>query len=241
MISPTQNDALKIIANAAQRNTDWTDYVNYCLNREKGLRQEAFKSLEIFLKKMQKCSFEQKKIFVNFLFPFFEAVRDADYSGFPYPLSHRLLRPVLDEWCKIETINNNPFRWYGRYYNSEAHLLKALELNPMDDVARTILISWSCDRLFDATHYLPDYYIGDPYQDIVHSEKIQRQIALLNSQKLKDKWTRELQEYIELIQNYIDWKKSGLSNFAQWAKRISDERIAGCERYIITANKNATI
>lgn len=218
MIAEDQNKSLIILAKSAANNPAWVDYANYCLNREKGLRKEAFISLNIFLKNTETWTVEQKKDFVNFLFLVFETVKDADYGGFPQPLSEKLIKPTLLEWCKIEQKNNNPFRWYGKYFRSEEHLFKALKLEPTDNLARTTLISWWSYNLYYSVHHLPDYYIGDPKQDILLSEKIKYHITQLTSQDLKDIWTKEIEEELELIKNYIDWKKSGHPNFNKWGE-----------------------
>lgn len=218
MIAEDQNKSLIILANSASINPVWIDYVNYCFNREKGLRKEAFNSLNIFLKSTESWTFEQKKDFINFLFPIFETVKDADYGGFPQPLSEKLIKPTLLEWCKVEQEDNNPFRWYGKYFRSEEHLFKAIELDSTDDLARTTLISWWSYNLYYSVHHLPDYYIGDPEQDILLSEDIKRQIAQLTSPETRNNWTRELEEDLILIENYITWKKSNHPNFDEWGK-----------------------
>ena len=48
MIAKDQNIALLTVGNSALKNADWTDYANYCFDREKGLRKEAFKHLDKF-------------------------------------------------------------------------------------------------------------------------------------------------------------------------------------------------
>ena len=45
MISKSQNEALLIIGNAATKNKQWLQYAQYCFNRDKGLRKDAFENL----------------------------------------------------------------------------------------------------------------------------------------------------------------------------------------------------
>ncbi|HEX7869303.1 MAG TPA: hypothetical protein VF455_04240 [Chryseobacterium sp.] len=216
MIAKDQNIALLIVGNAALKNSDWTEYANYCFAREKGLRKEAFKYLENFLKSTAEWTFEQKIGFVKFLFPFFETVEDADYGPFPQPLSDKLIKPTLTEWCETEKTDENPFRWYGKYYRSEEHLFKALEINPKDDLARQTILGWWIDDIYNSVHHLPDYYIGEPLYDIQLSEKIKSQIQQLTTSELKEYWTKELEQDLELVKNYINWKNSGHQNFEKW-------------------------
>jgi len=74
------------------------------------------------------------------LFPYFENVEYADNGDFLQPLSIKVLKPTLEEWCSIEKIDGNSFKWYGKYYRSQEHLFKALELNSDDDLSRSTVI-----------------------------------------------------------------------------------------------------
>ncbi len=218
MIANSQNIALLTVGNSALKNADWTDYAKYCLDREKGLRKEAFKRLEKFLKSTENWSTEKKIEFLKFLFPFFETVEDADYGPFPQPLSDKLVKPTLIEWCETEKSDGNPFRWYGKYYQSEEHLFKALEINPADNLARQTLLNWWTYNIFNSVHHLPDYYIGEPLEDIKLGEKIKKQIQQLTKIKLQEDWTKELEEDLELVRNYIDWKNSEHPDFKKWGQ-----------------------
>jgi len=82
MIAKDQNIALLTVGNSALKNSYWADYSNYCFDREKGLRKEAFKHLDKFLKSTENWATEGKIEFVKFLFPYFETVEDADYGAF---------------------------------------------------------------------------------------------------------------------------------------------------------------
>ena len=49
MIAKDQNKALLIVANSVKDNPDWIDYMHYCIDREKGLRKQAFNHLNKFM------------------------------------------------------------------------------------------------------------------------------------------------------------------------------------------------
>lgn len=200
------------------KNPKWINYVSCCIEREKGLRKVALKYLDEFIKEAEIWEVEEKKDFVDFLFSLFETIPEADYVGFPKPLSDKLIKPILIAWCNIEETNNNPFRWFGKYYRSEEHLSKALSLNSSDDKARQTLISWWSYDIYYSVHHLPEYYIGDPYEDIKLSKKIKEQIQQLSTLDLRAYWEKELEEDLELIKNYIDWKDSKHPDFEKWGK-----------------------
>ena len=50
MIAKDQNITLLTVAKAASENSEWKNYADYCIDREKGLRKQAFKKLAEFLK-----------------------------------------------------------------------------------------------------------------------------------------------------------------------------------------------
>lgn len=231
MIAKGQNIALLTVGNSALKNSKWKDYANYCFDREKGLRKNALKYLEIFLKSTENWTFEDKVDFIKFLFPFFENVEDADYGGFPQPLSEKLIKPTLMSWCNIEQIDNNPFRWFGRYYGSEEHLFKALELNPADDLARQVLIKRWAYNIYYSIHHLPEYYIGNPFDDIELGEKVKNQIQQLTNSELKEYWTNYLEEDLEFVRNYIEWKVSQHSNFEKWGQENNKKTDYGITTY----------
>lgn len=230
MITESQNIALKTVGEAAMQVPEWTDYANYCLDREKGLRKEAFAHLGNFLKQAENWTIAKKIAFAQFLLPFFEKIEDADYGPFPQPLNAKLIKPTLEQWCETEENNSNPFRWYGKYYRSEAHLLKAIAICPTDDLARQVLINWWTEEIYHSTHHLPDYYIGDPYDDIKTSIKVKEQVDQLSNDHLKTYWTNDLDTSLVLVKNYIDWQVSGHPDFEKWGLENNRETSYGLSR-----------
>jgi hypothetical protein len=218
MITKDQNIALLTVGNSALKNPEWIDYANYCFDREKGLRKESFKHLDTFLKSTENWSLDKKIDYVKFLFAFFENVQEADYGPFPQPLSEKLVKSTLTAWCDTEKIDSSPFRWFGKYYRSEEHLFRALEINPADDLARQVILGWWTYNIYYSVHHLPEGYIGEPFEDMKLGEKIKEQIQQLTILELREHWTKELEEDMELVRNYIDWKTSGHSNFEKWGK-----------------------
>lgn len=218
MIAKEQNEALLTVGNAALKNAEWVNYANYCLDREKGLRKQAFQQLDHFLKLAARWTIEQQRDFVQFLFPFMETVQDADYGPFPQLLSEQLVKPILEKWCETEQKDGRPFRWYGTYYRSQEYLLKALEIDPADDTAREVILKRWTDSMNYSLHHLPEYYIGDPSEDIEFAEKIKLQISQLATVSQQQYWINILETDMELVRNYMDWQVSGHKNFEKWGE-----------------------
>jgi hypothetical protein len=232
MITKDQNKALLIVADSVKNKLDWIDYMHYCLEREKGLRKEAFKYLNDFIDKAIKWRLEDKIEFLKHVFPLFETIEDASYGPFPQPLSEKLIKPSLIEWCSFETQLSDPFRWYGIYYDdTNEHLDKALVINPSDDKARIAYLQKITNNIYYSTHHLPDGYIGDPYEDVKESIKAQEHIDLLIDKELKLSWQSKLDSEMELVKNYIEWKESGHPDLIKWGKENKKNVDSGIKHY----------
>lgn len=231
MITKEQNTALLAVGNAALANEDWADYADYCFSREKGLRKQAFTYLNKFLKSAETWTPDKKIQFLKFLFPLFERVREADYGAFPQPLRDKLVKPALMVWCNTEQTDNRPFRWFGKYYLSQAHLFRALELNPADDLARQTLLWWWTDDIAHSVHHLPQYYIGEPSDKIRLGDEVKAHIRQLATPELRRCWARMLEEDLELVRNYMDWQASAHPDFEKWGQESKKRTGHGLAAY----------
>lgn len=216
MIAREQNIALKLVGKAALDNPLWKDYAGYCFAREAGQRKQAFECLNRFLASMEQQASGEKQAFASFLFPFFETVEAADHGPFPQPLAEQLLRPVLIEWCNQPTADSRPFRWYGAYFNDEDSLLKALQIDSRDDLARQQLIRRQADSLYFSLHHLPDSYIGDLDQDADLVARLEDNLEALSCPTAKQSWKQKLAPDLEIFHNYQLWHRSGHANLEQW-------------------------
>ena len=216
-----QNTNLLTVGNSALKNPDWTDYAKYCIEREKGYRKEAFKHLDLFIKATESWTAEQHKEFIEFIFSLTETISNNNCDFIPQMLSEKLIKPVLENWCEIETTDSRPFRWYGTQFDNEDYLLKALKINPADEFARLTLINLSIGVINSDLHHLPEFYIGEPAYDLVLCERVRKQIEKLTSLELRDRLTIELEEYLELINNYVDWLDSGELSFENWGTKYN--------------------
>nr|WP_294993261.1 hypothetical protein [uncultured Sediminibacterium sp.] len=217
MITAEQNRALITVGTIAAKNKAWTHYANYCFEKEKGKRKEALHEMDKFLEAASRWSTEATIDFLNFIFPLFENIPEANYGPFPQPLSKKLVEPALDKWCKTSPSDSNPFRWYGRFYKSKAHLEKAITINPTDDLARSYLIEEWMALIDFSLHHFPECFIGNPADSIAVGERVQLQIEQLISPALKKGWTEKLTYSLHLIQTYINWEASGHPHLELWA------------------------
>ena len=199
MATGSQDITLLTVGKSAAENKEWIKFAQYCFDREKGLRKQAFEHLNDFLESTESWTEEEKIKFVIFLLPFFEA---DSYASFPQPLSEKLIKPTLEKWRLKETADSRPFRWSGRFYHNFEHLNKALEINPQDDQARQFLLELGINSLWYSVHHLPEGYIGDVKEDLVFIDELQDHINKLPDAKLQEFWINELGKYAELARNY---------------------------------------
>ena len=219
----TEYNEFLTIGKVAAENEKWTKFAQYCFDRDKGFRKQAFEHLNDFLKSAESWTEDEKIKFVSFLSPFYEDI--SRYCPFPHPLSEKLIKPTLEKWCLKEMTSSSPFRWYGKFYASFKHLERALEVNPEDEQARLDLLEKGIEYLWYSVHHLPEGYIGYPQEDLLLIDELQNETAKLSDIKLQQFWTKSLEKYAELVRNYVEWKKSGHSNLEKWGeenhKRVS--------------------
>ncbi len=231
MIAESQNQALLNVAEKALLNPLWSNYSEYCKLREKGLRKQSFEKLNIFIENFKLFTFKQKTEFVVFIYELAESVEDADYGPLPHQLSIEL-KEILITWTEKEFNDSRPFRWLGRVFNEYDYINKALDINPQDDKARVFLIDRLSYGISYSTHHLPDYYIGEPAEDLQQAVLAKQHIAQLTDQEEKHHWNQELETELELVKSYSDWKNSGSSlDFKNWAKQNQRKHNSGITAY----------
>lgn len=215
MISELQNEALNLLIHVFD---DEEDYKNYLINREKGLRKEAFNHLNSFIKDFEKRDETEQRKFIKKIFEQ-EENQDAIYVGVPYQLK-QVIDPILEKWCNSDETDERVLYWAGKFMWRLDYVRKSLEINPNFDKARVHLVENDIDRLNFATHHLPDYYCNDTEEkeDLNLCEIVEKEIQKLSSEEKRKLLLKELYFYKELIENYIEWKKEGNKSFEEWGK-----------------------
>lgn len=218
MYDKEREDTLLDFAAITDQHKEWASFARYCRLREKGLRKEAFKELNVFLGRAERWDLDQRIEFVRQLYLFVEQ-HEHGVDLFSQPLSERLLKPTLSAWCDQEQADPAPFRWFGIYYADNSYLYRALELDPNDEKAKVKLIDRMLYQIYFAIHHLPDGYLGDAEADIEQTHVIKKEIAKLSDRSKQVEYLKRLDEDVEILENYLAWKASGEANFAEWGQR----------------------
>ena len=130
------------------------------------------------------------------------------------------LNGKLQKCCERGNVDEKIFYWAGKYLYRMDYIRKSLEINPNYDDARLYIIKIKLDRLWFATHHLPDYYCkdGEEQEDLKLCEVTQNEIEKIVSEEKREYLFKKLYFYKELIENYIEWKKSSSLTFEEWGK-----------------------
>ncbi len=219
MIARSQNAACLTVAKEADKTPGWNDYARYCHLREQGLRRQAFASLDLFIADALHWDFDRQKEFVLWLCSKMDTVKDGDYGPFPAPLRTRLFLPFFTEWLRREPTNDEACALRARYLGEPLFYRRALEINPRNQRARSALATACIADIWNATHHLPHYFIGDEQEIKSVAEEARDHIAHIEQSDRRIVLTKELAEEEQLLADWITFKQESGEDFDAWCRR----------------------
>jgi hypothetical protein len=244
---PEYVQAMLAAADAAERRPAWAEYAHYCRNRERGLRRQALASLNQFISGAESWPFDQRREFAAWLSSLLETPGWERYDLTPYPLVTRLLIPTLHQWLELDPTTPLPHRWLGMFFSNHAYhvvvaglgpmpqnaaeyLRRALELDANEQPARVrlarLLIGW---LNYDA-HHLPDFYIGDPADDVATVQEAARLIEGISASSVREQMSAELQLIRQRLDDWIAFCSERGTDFAEWC-RLRGRAYRWCRAY----------
>ncbi len=186
------------VAAKVSESPEWTDYATYCAEQERGLRRQAFTTLDRFIAQMERAPFAERRRFVSWLLHQAD-LRDGSHMLVPHPLRKRVIDPTLADWLKTEPTSSEPHRWLGGY----EHLKRAIELDSSDEIARRKFISCILSSVDYATHSLPYGYNGEPSEDLSALAEAKEALSGLSSEDDRTRAAAEIAEQRRLIEDYL--------------------------------------
>ncbi|KAB2331604.1 hypothetical protein F7731_18465 [Cytobacillus depressus] len=195
-------------------------FKEFCLFKEKGLRKDAFRSLNIFIKEARGWQVKRKNEFALWLFKWFEESEDIHYV-LVHPLEENVLKPILEDWMIEYPKDPQPFRWYGLFLKSEKHL-KYLETalrtgGKSEQRALMAIINYYLRSLeFSFHHISEDAYLGDISEDqdlVLKIENLSTEIIDVESEKYV---SESVNYYKNLLCDWIAFKSKGKKGFLKW-------------------------
>lgn len=218
MISQDANKVLLQTATIAQQHLLWTDFAEYCLLRERGLRKAALQRLNSFLAQTRQWAFPQRQEFVLWLCNQMLVFGGAAHGLDPYPLPQELVLPTLAEWIQSEPQNVNPHRILGIRFGQREHVYRVLELDPTEQGVRRWLVGQLINDIWHATHHLPDYYIGEPQDGLKRLLEAKEHITFIEDDQQRQHLSDSVRYYGQLIQDWQQFKASDGTDFTRWCQ-----------------------
>jgi hypothetical protein len=188
---------------------------SYCDLREKGLRPQALKVLNAFLKQSQSWDRLTQRGIVLFIL---DAVwsNPKVYGFLSHPLKHGFLEPVLKEWCASEPANPVPIRYYALLRNDYKLLKEALRMNSQDDRIRTAIVAMVITGVNYETHELPYGYIGDPAEGLDALLEAYTIIEGMTDSSRKTSLKKAVEHLSLLIVDWQQYQESPEGTFKDW-------------------------
>ena len=182
------------------------------LLREQGLRRESFRALERFLKVAREWTESHRRQFVEGLIEL-HLDHPEVHQLLSTPLTQGLLLPVLLRWRESEPNDASPLTWLAalKQPNSEALLRRAVELDPANPRARSLLVEYLLQAVDFDHHHLPHEYLGDPLATLQSLEEASR---LATPQQLQG-----IEERRQLIGDWLQFQvDSQEMSFSDWCQ-----------------------
>lgn len=192
----------------------WSKLINYCILKQKGLRKEALKSLNLFLNDLEEYSFDKLKEFIGEFFGFIEESEQTDEV-----LIHtfkEFINKFLYKWIQRENNDPRPYRWIGvfTYIHSEncnrvELLKKAIEYGGEEEqLAIKRLLEIYLNELEYNVHELPYGYLGDPEDDFKTVEEINYLIHKVKNIEIKSRFKEGMEYYKGIIGEWVCYKSA---------------------------------
>jgi hypothetical protein len=189
---------LKDIAAKARAVPLWSDYADFCVEYERGLRSEAFTILERFISSMEHGPFADRRRFVSWLSRQADGREGRDML-IPRPLQIRLVEPTLVEWTVVEPYCCEPHLWLGGY----DHIKRAFELEPDNQLARRKLIIVVLAQVDFASHELPGGYLGEINRDLATLSEAEELLKGLSDEEDRLSLAADIAEDRRLIEERL--------------------------------------
>jgi hypothetical protein len=191
-------ETLKLAAASAENQAaNWQEYVDFCLQSEKGLRSQALVSLNKFIEKIERKPFSERRKFVRWLMRNFQG-RES-YMLAPHPLKVRIVEPTLLEWTLVEPHDFEPHLWIGDL----EHLEKAYELKPANRLVLKKLVIALLGPVQYAGHHLPEGYLGEASKDMETIKRLESLLTLMESDDDRNALARDVAEEKLAIEQYL--------------------------------------
>lgn len=186
-------ELLIFLAGEARAQDEWLEFSRFCEFRGQGVRVEAMRHLDQFMRAAACWSFEARIAFSRWALWRSRRFRD-DRIVLPHSLREELIIPTVRHWRETAPGEAEARLWLGilRCDDPSHHLEQALELDPSCELARQTLTRLILRDVEYDQHELPGFYIGDPADDLRELE----QASNLASGSVEEAWALTVHQEI---------------------------------------------
>ena len=209
-------EGLLAVAEALEAHPALAPLAEYCRLREKGLRKDAFRSLESFLTSAQ--AWPQAKARRATIEILETQARVADAHQFmSQPVWDKLVLPTLTSWHAESPEEWVAMRWLGLVERQEELLRRALALEPGDFPVRKVLAQWALDRVGYATHHLGESRFLGEVDDAERALRDARELLVGCPEQAGLEYLRQkLLRNTALIADWKTFSEEGTGTFPEW-------------------------
>jgi hypothetical protein len=190
----------------------------YCSLREKGLRAEAFKVLEKFIREASGRETDVKRRMVIDILIANSRTPEA-HQFLTHPILTKLLYPTLEKWLSDSPSALEPLRWLGLMRSEVKNLEAALSIDPSDVPVRRRLVDMELSKVDYATHHLDESVLLAPLEECRSS--LFRAKTLIQgaceSKPFADLYG-ELKEYEQMLDDWVLFNESEYKDFPKWCR-----------------------
>jgi hypothetical protein len=196
-----------------------TDLAEYCTLREKGLRKQALRYLDGFLKAAASWDTESARSLVLTIL-FADARTPKAHQFMTHPLLTRLIYPTLEQWKADNPSAIEPLRWLGLLHSDINDLKRALALDPADVPVRRRLINLALDDADYATHHLSESVLLLTIEETRKSITAAReQIASAPDLGSFADLSAKVDVYEQMVNDWVAYKLAPMGTFPEWCER----------------------
>lgn len=191
----------------------------YCLLRERGLRQQALHRLNEFLDKASSWNVETARSLVLTILSADARTPEA-HQFMTHPLLTRLIFPVLEQWVIDRPSALEPLRWLGMLRSNVAALEKALSLDPTDVPVRRKLVNFALGSADHATHHLSESVLLLTVEETRASIAAARVlIASAPDSSMFGYLSAEADEYERMVDDWVTYTQHPVGTFPEWCEK----------------------
>lgn len=195
-----------------------TELAEYCNLREQGLRKQALKRLDAFLKTAETWNSERARHLVLVILRA-DARTPETHQFMTHPLLTKFIYPTLNQWKADEPSEIEALHWLGLLLSDTKDLEAALAIDPADVPVRRRLINLELDDADHATHHLSESVLLSTVEETRSAiEKAREWISSAPDAKPFADLQAEADSYEQILEDWVEYRQSPAGTFPEWCE-----------------------